>query len=192
MSSPKASQDKSSPETFFSKKTGFSWKSGTLVFANIYSVLARFWGSGTFGGLQKIRKNSTWKIMFFGIEKKGPKIRFLIILGSFLEPFWSSKINLKSSNSISLCFSLSGGLHGRFWDHFGLHFGVILVTFEVVLAVCSVLFPSRGLRWGSIGISPPNRICRTIFETWSRFFQLFFHLLAWSRPRRRRGRRPLQ
>ena len=31
-----------------------------------------------------------------------------------------------------------------------------------------------------------------IFETWSMFFQLLFHLLAWSRPRRRRGRRPLQ
>ena len=31
-----------------------------------------------------------------------------------------------------------------------------------------------------------------IFETCSMFFQLLFHLLALSRPRRRRGRRPLQ
>ena len=67
--------------------------------------------------------------MFFGIEKKGPKIGFLEISGSFLEPFWSSKIILKSSNSISLCFSLSGGLQGPFWDHFWLYFGVIWGNF---------------------------------------------------------------
>ena len=63
--------------------------------------------------------------MFFWIEKKGQKTRFFMILGSFLEPFWRSKIIVKSSNSISLCVSLSGGFRGPFWDHFCLHFGVI-------------------------------------------------------------------
>ena len=59
------------------------------------------------------------------VEKKDPQICFFMILGAFLEPFWSSKIILKSSNSISLCFSLSGGLQGPFWDHFWFNFGVI-------------------------------------------------------------------
>ena len=174
------------------KKTVVSGKGGTLVFAHHYSVLARFWGSGTSWGLKKTRKNSTWEIMFFWLEKKGPKNCFFMILGSFRGPFWSSG----ATQNHRINFPVFFGVWCPSLDHFGTTFGSILgsfgVTFEVVLAVCSVLFPSRGLKWGSIGIFYPNRFLRTIFETCSRFFQLFFHLLAWSRPRRRRGRRPLQ
>ena len=56
--------------TFLHTKTVFSWKGGTLVFAHPYSVLARFWGSGTSWGVKKREKTAPGKACFFELKRK--------------------------------------------------------------------------------------------------------------------------
>ena len=93
---------------------------------------------------------------------------FFVIAKLFLALFWGPKIILKSSNSISLCVSLSASFRDPFWDHFWFNFGVILGT----------LLKWFGWFFGDVS------------ESWFEVGFLVFQLETWSRPRRRRGRRP--
>ena len=114
---------------FCKKRYSFVRKGGTLVFAHHYSVLARFLWFEASWEAQKIRKNSFWKIMFFWLQEKGPKMCFFMILGLCLNPFWSS--GAIQNHRIRVCFWICclGGSPGSFWDPFWLDFGGILDRF---------------------------------------------------------------
>ena len=107
------------------KKRFFHGKVAPSFSHTITAFWLDFEGLGRPGKLKNREKTAPGRSCFFGLKRKVNKFVFFMILGTFLEPFWSSKMILKSSNSISLCCSLSGGLQGPFWDHFWLYFGVI-------------------------------------------------------------------
>ena len=105
--------------------------------------------------------------------------RFFIILSLFLEALGSL---LASFWSLCRLFWRAGVILLGAFGSLGLSVGSLcyfLWCLWLVSAVCGL-----GDRSGIVFLF--------IFETCPMFFQLIFHLLAWSRPRRRRGRRPLQ
>ena len=129
------------------------------------------------------------------------KIRSTIL--HFLEIFGNAK---KTCFHLPLFFSFftifvgflkaSGLFLASFWSLCRL-FGFLVSSFWVPLARLGCLWALSATFCGAFGssrLSVGSGIAPGlfIFETCSMCFRLFFHLLAWSRPRRRCGRRPLQ
>ena len=118
-----------------------------------------------------IFKKQGFHLLFFRVF-----LQFLVFLldalGFLLASFWS------------LC--------RLFWRAGDILLGVFGLPGLSVGSLCYFLW-CLWLAWAVCGLGDRSGpVFWFIFETCSMFFQLFFHLLAWSRPCRRRGRRPLQ
>ena len=118
----------------------------------------------------------------------------MICLLVFVMPFFSVFLSL-----FGVFWEASGALWPPFEILWGL-FGVLVSPFWVPLARLGcflvfslVSFCDKGLQRGD---SQPSFVCFVCFLWLWRWFCCFFHvsshLETWSRPRRRRGRRPQQ
>ena len=128
-----------------------------------------FEGLGPLGGFKKQEKTAPGKSCFFGLKSKVPKSVFYDFRVSFGSHFGALG-RPKMGELIFRFFFGVGALPGPFWDHFWLHFTVFSGLLLKRFGIFSVMFPSLGSRWGF----------------W------FFQSETWSRPRRRRGRRPFE
>ena len=120
----------------------------------MHAIIA-FWLDSQGLGPPKIvkkRKNALGKSLFFGLQKSMYKISFSMILESFLGSFLSSG----ATQNRGINFQLSFGAWSPPLDRFGTTFGIILVPFWGYFCggfgSFSLMFPSLGLRWGSISI----------------------------------------